>query len=238
MRTLLGAGFLALIGAAVLGLFLWMITPAAEREVRAACTGLNSAPPNAVLCPVGQESCSFPIAAPDFTVLGNDGKPVKLSSFRGKVVLLNFWASWCGVCKMEKPKIQEMANSMANDEFAVVTVASDRDWSKVLLAIVKALAPNVPLQGADGKPLGDEPTLQDALALYGRALPNGVPFSVYLDPPDGDGNIGAVAAAWGIKAVPESFLIDRAGNIRAYFVNKRDWTSGISETCIQSVIDE
>ena len=77
MRTLLGAGFLALIGAVVLGLFLWMVNPAAEREVRAACTGLNSAPPNAVLCPAGQESCSFPLAAPDFTVVGNDGKPVK-----------------------------------------------------------------------------------------------------------------------------------------------------------------
>ena len=238
MRTLLGAGFLALIGAAVLALFLWMVNPAAEREVRAACTGLNSAPPNAVLCPAGQESCSFPLAAPDFTVVGNNGKPVKLSSFRGKVVLLNFWASWCGVCEKEKPAIEKMARSLANDEFAVVTVASDREWPKVLVALVKALAPNVALRGADGLPLGDEPTMQAALALYGRALPSGVPFHVFLDPPEGDGNIGAVAASWGIKAVPESFLIDRAGNIRAYFVNKRDWTSGISETCIQSVIDE
>ena len=238
MRTLLGAGFLALIGAVVLGLFLWMINPAAEREVRAACTGLNSAPPNPVLCPAGQESCSFPIVAPDFEVIDNNGKTVKLSSFRGKVVLLNFWASWCGVCKMEKPSIQNMSNALANDEFAVVTVASDREWSKVLVAIVKALRTDMPLRGSDGMPLSDEPTMQEALNLYGRALPNGVPFKVYLDPPEGDGNIGKVAAAWGIKAVPESFLIDRAGNIRAYFVNKRDWTSGISETCIQSVIDE
>jgi thiol-disulfide isomerase/thioredoxin len=238
VRTLLGAGFLALIGAVVLGLFLWMINPAADREVRAACTGLNSAPPNAGLCPAGQESCSFPVVAPDFTVFANDGKPVKLSSFRGKVVLLNFWASWCGVCKMEKPAIQKMAAELGSDQFAVVTLASDRDWASVLVAIVKALAPAMPLTDKAGQPLGDTPTLQAALDVYGRALPSGVPFDVYLDPPEGDGNIGKVAASWGIKAVPESFLVDRAGNIRAYFVNKRDWTSGIAETCIQSVIDE
>jgi hypothetical protein len=61
---------------------------------------------------------------------------------------------------------------------------------------------------------------------------------VFLDPPaDGD-NIGKIAASWGIKAVPESFLIDRRGYIRAYFVNKRDWQSPVAETCLRSVIDE
>ena len=50
---------------------------------------------------------------------------------------------------------------------------------------------------------------------YKRALPDGVPFDVLLDKPDGDDNIGAIAAAWGIKAVPESALIDKQGNIRA-----------------------
>jgi len=61
---------------------------------------------------------------------------------------------------------------------------------------------------------------------------------VFLDPPAGDDNIGQIAASWGIKAVPESALIDRKGNIRAYFVNKRDWTSDVAETCLRSVIDE
>ena len=61
---------------------------------------------------------------------------------------------------------------------------------------------------------------------------------MFLDPPSGDGNIGTIAASWGIKAVPESALIDRKGNIRAYFVNKRDWKSPVAETCIRSVIEE
>jgi thiol-disulfide isomerase/thioredoxin len=235
---LLGASFVAMLGAAVLALFLWMLSPAADREVRAACAGMRSSPPNAALCPAGQESCSFPIPAPDFTVTDRAGKPVKLSSFRGKVVLLNFWASWCGVCKMEKPAIERMASEMANDDFEVVALASDREWAKVLVAIVVALDPNAAMVDGSGKPLGDSPTLKSALELYGRVLPDGVPFQVYLDSPEGDDNIGKVAASWGIKAVPESFLVDRQGNLRAYFVNKRDWDSGIAETCIQSVIDE
>jgi peroxiredoxin len=180
----------------VVGMFVWMVPPAAAREAKAACGGLRPTMTNPAL---GQ----LPTVAPDFTVTGHDGKQVKLSDFRGKVVLLNFWASWCGVCKSEKPSLEEMTRHMAGDQFAVVTLASDKEWK--------------PVQ---------------------EALPNGSPFQVFLDPPAGDDNLGQIATAWGIKAVPESFIVDRTGRIRHYFVNKRDWDSGVAETCLQSLIDE
>jgi thiol-disulfide isomerase/thioredoxin len=281
-RVLLVGGCVALIGLFVAGFFLWMVPNAAARESKAACTGLGSQPPlNPALCPGG--NCKYPVQAPDFTAFDHNGKPVKLSDFRGKVVLLNFWASWCGVCKTEKPHLSDMAGELSSGDFVVIALASDRNWTDVLISIVGALAPTsgmtavqaitgtddgaiaklvkiikthpeehdqimTYLQAQHGKelaqkvdaaiPKGVEVPLGDALAAYKAALPDGVPFNVLLDPPAGEDNIGTIAASWGIKAVPESALIDRQGNIRHYFVNKRDWQTPVAETCLRSVIDE
>jgi len=229
-NVMLAGGAVGLIGLAVFAFFMWMVPNAANREVKAACSGLRSQPPAPEACPNGQP-CTLPIPAKDFTAIDPQGNRVKLSDFRGKVVLVNFWASWCGVCKTEKPAIYEMASDLASDDFVVIALASDRTWTDVLVAIVESLAPMVPLPGG-------EITMQQALDAYREGLPNGTPFKVLLDPPSGDGNIGAIAASWGIKAVPESALIDRQGNIRAYFVNKRDWQSPVAETCLRSLIDE
>ncbi len=227
-KVLATGGAVAVIGLTVLGLFLWMVPTGAKREEKAACAALRATGP--ALC--NGQPCTLPMAAPDFTALDNNGKQVSLSQFRGKVVLLNFWASWCGVCKTEKPKLAEMAGDLAGDDFVVLALASDRSWSDVLLAMVDSLSPRTKM------PQGENITMEQALDVYRRGLPDGVPFKVFLDPPEGDGNIGAIAASWGIKAVPESALIDRNGIIRAYFVNKRDWQSPVAETCLRSVIDE
>lgn len=228
-RVLVAGGAVALIGVVVMALFMWMVPNAAAREAKAACAGLKPNEPNPALCRNGGE-CKFPMLAPDFTAYDNNGKPVHLSDFRGKVVLLNFWASWCGVCRDEKPHLNEMAKDLVGDDFVVIALASDRSWTDVLVAIVDALRRDVQ------KPTGNV-TFQQALDAYQKALPNGVPFKVFLDPPSGDSNIGAIASSWGITAVPESALIDRNGNIRAYFANRRDWQSPVAETCIRSVID-
>jgi cytochrome c biogenesis protein CcmG/thiol:disulfide interchange protein DsbE len=53
--------------------------------------------------------------ATDFTLPSLDGKPVTLSSFKGKVVLLNFWATWCGPCKAEIPAFVELQEQYAGD---------------------------------------------------------------------------------------------------------------------------
>lgn len=233
-RVLVAGGAVALIGIGLLAAFLWMVPSAAARESVQACRGMRGFERlNPALCPNGQP-CELPVPAPDFTATDHQGKPVKLSDFRGKVVLLNFWASWCNVCKTEKPSLAGMADDLAGDDFAVITLSSDRTWSDVLVATVNALAPGARTPA----PVGDEIPLPAALDAYRQALPSGVPFKVFLDPPEGDDTIGKITASWGIKAVPESALIDRKGNIRAYFVNKRDWESPVAQTCLRAIIDE
>jgi thiol-disulfide isomerase/thioredoxin len=231
-RMMFVGGAVALIGIAVFALFLWMVPGAAEREIEAACRGLHPEPElKPQLCPGGQ-ACSAPVPAPDFTAKDVTGRTVSLHDLRGKVVLLNFWASWCNVCKTEKPKLNEMAAEMASkDDFVVLALASDRNWADALSAVLDSLAPEAAAS------LPKSPTMEQVSAVFDKALPHSTPFNVLLDPPEGDGNIGKIAASWGITAVPESALIDRQGNIRAYFGNRRDWKLPVVQTCLQSLID-
>lgn len=77
--------------------------------------------------------------APDFTQLDVNGKPVKLSDFRGKYVLLDFWASWCGPCRRENPNVVKAYNDFKAKGFEVLGVSLDKpeDRDKWLAAIQK-----------------------------------------------------------------------------------------------------
>ena len=70
--------------------------------------------------------------APDFTLKDSTGATVKLSDYRGKVVLLNFWATWCGPCKIEIPWFMEFEKNYKDRKFAVLGVSLDDDgWDSV-----------------------------------------------------------------------------------------------------------
>ena len=70
--------------------------------------------------------------APQFALKDANGQTVHLSDYRGKVVLLDFWATWCGPCKIEIPWFMDFETQFKNKGFAVVGVSMDEDgWSAI-----------------------------------------------------------------------------------------------------------
>jgi peroxiredoxin len=70
--------------------------------------------------------------APDFTLQDANGRSVTLSEFRGKAVLLNFWATWCGPCSLEIPWFTEFEQQFKSRGFEVLGVSMDEDGWKVI----------------------------------------------------------------------------------------------------------
>jgi peroxiredoxin len=74
---------------------------------------------------------------PEFTQNDASGKSVSLSSLRGKYVLIDFWASWCGPCRAENPNVVKAFNAYKSKGFTILGVSLDQDKAKWLEAIKK-----------------------------------------------------------------------------------------------------
>lgn len=116
--------------------------------------------------------------AMDFTQKNTKGEPVTLSSLRGKYILLDFWASWCGPCRAENPNVLKAYNKFKDKNFDVLAVSLDDNRDAWLKAIKE-----------DGMP--------------------------WIHVSDLKGFENKAAVQYGIRAIPQNFLIDPSGKIIA-----------------------
>jgi thiol-disulfide isomerase/thioredoxin len=106
--------------------------------------------------------------APDFTLEALDGKNMKLSDFRGKAVALNFWATWCGPCKIETPWLVELQKQYADQGLQVVGVAMDDSGKDEIAKFAKDMGMNYPVllgKEAVGDAYGGVPALPETFFI-------------------------------------------------------------------------
>ena len=75
--------------------------------------------------------------APNFTLPGLDGRPVSLSDYRGKVVLVNIWATWCAPCVAEMPSMERLYQRLKGDSFEILAVSIDTAGVSTVAPFVK-----------------------------------------------------------------------------------------------------
>jgi peroxiredoxin len=119
------------VGALLIGLFGRALPDAAERAIEghrrnnaSLCEALQPTPENPALG-------ALPAPAPDFTLKDYAGREVRLSSLRGNVVVVNFWATWCKTCVVEIPSLERLVKKMSHKPFTLLAVSVDDDWATV-----------------------------------------------------------------------------------------------------------
>lgn len=116
--------------------------------------------------------------APDFVLQSVTGQTRKLSNFRGKVVLVNLWATWCPPCIAEMPILDQLSQDYGERGLVVLGVAGDENTDDVREFLSKSP----------------------------------VKFEVLFDPD------GAIGTQYGITGYPETFFVDRDGNLRDKYI--------------------
>ena len=113
--------------------------------------------------------------APEWKLKDLEGKDVSFADFKGKVVVVDFWATWCPPCRAEIPGYIEMQKKYGKDGFVIVGISMDEKGPEHVKKFVEQQGINYPVV------MGDD---------------------------------GIESAFGGVEAIPTTFLIDRAGNIR------------------------
>jgi thiol-disulfide isomerase/thioredoxin len=106
--------------------------------------------------------------APDFSLESLDGKTLRLSDFRGKAVLLNFWATWCGPCKIEMPWFVDLQKQYGSQGLQIVGVAMDDGSKEDIAKFAKDMGVNYPIligKESVGDQYGGVPALPESFLI-------------------------------------------------------------------------
>ncbi|MBT8368397.1 MAG: TlpA family protein disulfide reductase [Deltaproteobacteria bacterium] len=130
-------------------------------------------------------------------LLDINGTSVDLADFKGKIVLLNFWATWCPTCVIEMPAMEKLHQKLQNKDFAMLAISIQEPASQV-------------------KNFFDI---------------NKLTFPVLLD------STGETVIGFGIRAIPTTFILDKAGRIIGLVTGPREWDSRESIAMFEYLID-
>lgn len=127
--------------------------------------------------------------APDFTVVDQNGQTHTLSDYKGKVVFLNFWATWCPPCKQELPHIQEIYEEYGKNEENVIILGITNPTSKQY-------------------PYSQDQKTKEEIKQFVEE--NGLTYPTLFD------ETGEIFSEYGIQAFPTTFMINQQGEIYGY----------------------
>ncbi len=142
---------------------------------------------------------TLPRPAPDFLLPDMRGQAVRLSQLKGKVILLNVWATWCGPCRQEMPTMEALAHKLSGEDFVLLAVSQDVDGAVTV-----------------------KPYLQEG----------GYTFPVLLDLQ------GEVGRKYGVTGYPETFVIDRQGQVVYHHIGYNDWAQPQIEETLRRLIQQ
>ena len=135
--------------------------------------------------------------AQNFALKDLNGNEVHLENYRGKVIFLNFWTTWCPACLVEMPSMEKLYKEFKNKDFTILAVDMQEDSE----------------------------TVKKFKAKFKLSFP------ILLD------TDGVVASYYGVRGIPATYFIDRAGYLYAAAMGARDWASEDAFLLIKHLLD-